>query len=324
MPAAGPAGRSAHTPPSPALPVPADLSPPSRATSPLDFPWQAVALAVFINALWGGNAPAIKLGLIAVPPLWIGFWRFLLGVLCVGGWAWSQGIALWPRREEWLGLSLLGLLFTVQIGLMNVGIRFTTAALGSIFMATNPLFAGLYAHLALPGERLSPNRGAGLLVAFVGVSVIFLRDLTVLSGTGTLLGNLICLFSAALLGGRLVFASRLLQRIDSTRVVVWQMLFSLPCFALAGWFTEQVRWERLGWYPLAGIAYQGIIVAGFNFMALAYLLKRYSPSVVASFNFLSPVFGVLVSFLLLSEALSWPVLVGLVAVGGGLYLITRR
>jgi drug/metabolite transporter (DMT)-like permease len=288
------------------------------------FPWQAVLLAVFINALWGGNAPAVKVALVAIPPLWTGFWRFTLGALCIGAWALVNRTRLWPRREEWLGLVLLGLLFTVQIGLMNVGIRYTTAALGSIFVATNPLFAGLYGHLLLPGERLNRARASGLLIAFVGASLVFLRAPGALGGGGTALGNLICLASAALLGGRLVFASRLLQRIDSTRVVLWQMLISLPCFALAGWFTEQVRWERLGWYPLAGIAYQGVVVAGFNFMMLAYLLKRYSPGVVAGFNFLSPVFGVLISFLLLSEALSWNLLAGLAAVGVGLYLITRR
>jgi len=259
-------------------PLPLPAVPPTqpnaaKAASPLAFPLQAIVLAVCINALWGGNAPAVKVGLIAIPPLWIGFWRFLLGSLCIGAWSLASGVSLWPKRGEWGGLLLLGALFTVQIGLMNIGIRNTTAALGSIFIATNPLFAGFYAHLFVPGERLNRTRSLGLMVAFVGICVIFLRDLSALAGQSTALGNLICLSSAALLGGRLVFASRLLQRIDTTRVVVWQMLISLPCFALAGWYTEQVRWDQLGWYPLAGIAYQGIVVAGFNFMVLAYLLK---------------------------------------------------
>ena len=46
--------------------------------------------------------------------------------------------------------------------------------------------------------------------------------------------------------------------------------------------------------------------------------------VVLAFNFLSPVFGLLLSLLLLGEALTWHVAAGMAAVGLGLYLITRR
>ena len=55
-----------------------------------------------------------------------------------------------------------------------------------------------------------------------------------------------------------------------------------------------------------------------------YLMRRYSPSVMISFNFVSPVFGVLISVLLLGEQLSGHVAAGVAAVGLGLFLITWR
>ncbi len=288
------------------------------------FPWRALVLAITINILWGASVPAVKIGLLAVPPLWSAFWRFVLGVVCIAGWARINGIDLRPAAAERRGLALLGALFTLQVGSMYVGIRLTTGAMASVVLSTNPMFATLYSHLFIPGDRLSPARAAGLAIAFLGICLIFLRDLGTLFGQSTTWGNLICLGSAALLGGRLVFTSWLLQRIETTRVLVWQMLFSLPCFAIAGYLTESVRWENLGWYPLAAIAYQGIVVAGFNFMGLAYLLRRYNPSVVVGFNFLSPVFGVLLSALLLAESITWQVLAGLLAVGLGLLLVARK
>ena len=298
-------------------------TPPSPAGAQT-FPWSAIAFAVVLNALWGANVPAVKVALVAVPPLWMGFWRFLLGALCIAAWSLLNGIRMRPPREEWGALALLGVLFTVQIGLMNVGIRFTTGAMASILIATNPLWAALFAHLFVSGDRLNRMRGAGMVLAFAGICAIFLRDAGAFTGQGSTWGNGICLASASLLGGRLIFSARLLQRIESTRVVMWQMIVSLPCFALAGWFTEQVAWERLDWQPLASIAYQGIVVAGFNFMGLAYLLRRYPASVVTGFNFLAPVFGVLLSIGLLAESISWQVGVGLAAVGVGLALIARR
>ena len=123
---------------------------------------------------------------------------------------------------------------------------------------------------------------------------------------------------------RLVFTSKLLRRIESTRVIMWQMIFSLPVYAAAGWLLEEVNWEALSWEPLAGIAYQGVVVAGFNFMAMAWLLQRHPASIVLSFNFLSPLFGVVLSAWLLGDALTWHVLAGMVAVVLGLALITRK
>jgi len=59
-------------------------------------------------------------------------------------------------------------------------------------------------------------------------------------------------------------------------------------------------------------------------MVNAWLIKRYSPSVVVSFGFISPVSGVVLSAPLLGEPLTWDLAVGTVAVGAGLVILTRR
>lgn len=290
----------------------------------MQIPWRALVLAITINLLWGANVPAVKMALIAVPPLWTAFSRFTLGVTCLVLWARWHGISLRPTREELPWLLLLGGLFTVQIGSMNWGIQLTTSSIAAILIATNPLFAAFFAHLFVPGDRLQPKRMAGMALAFAGILSIFLPWGGDWGNMGVALGNGVVLASACLLGGRLVFAARLLQRMEATRVTVWQMLVTLPVFALVATLTEQVDWDALGWLPVAGIAYQGIVVAGFNFMALAWLLRRYPASIVLGFNFVSPPFGVLLSALILGESVGWPVLAGLCAVGLGLLLIARK
>ncbi len=53
-------------------------------------------------------------------------------------------------------------------------------------------------------------------------------------------------------------------------------------------------------------------------------MKTYKPSVMMSFNFVAPLSGVLLSVWLLGESLTWQVMGGLVTVGVGLFLITRK
>ena len=287
-------------------------------------PWSAVLAALSIHVLWGANVVAVKFGLMAIPPLWSAFFRFLLGAICLISWARLTGVAIWPARHEWRTLLLLAAMFAVQIPLMNLGIELTPAGMAAIIVSTNPLFAAGFAHMYLPRERLTLLRGAGLLVAFSGVSLLFLEDAGNIFENTTRTGNLISLVSAAMLGGRLVFTSSVVRRIDPPRVMIWQMLLALPIFALGGGLLEEIRWEALGWPPLLGIFYQGAVVAGFGFMVNAMLLKRYSASVVIGFNFVTPLTGVWLANLLLHEPITWQLLAGLVTVALGLALINRK
>jgi len=169
---------------------------------------------------------------------------------------------------------------------------------------------------------MSTVKAVGLVIALLGVTLVLLQDAQ-LADLQFNLGDWIVLLSAALLGLRLVLNAKMLEETDEVRVVVWQMVISLPIFAAGGWLWETIHWENMAWEPLAGIAYQGFVVAGLGFMVFSYLMKKYTPSVMMSFNFVSPVAGVLLSIWLLSEQVGAMLIAGLALVGLGLFLIAR-
>ena len=292
-------------------------------------PWSklslgTVVLAVAVHSLWGGNAVAIKLSLEAFPPMWTAFLRFSIAIVCVALWAGFRGIPMRPKRSEWWWLVLLGVFFSIQIGLMNIGFEHTSGSIGSILMATNPIFAALWAHFLVAGDRLTRQRIIGLFVAFLGAAVVILQSGHIDGATAVGVGSGLVFLSAALLGCRLAYTGRLLQRMDEVRVVLWQMVISVPVFGVAALMSENIVWERVGLAPIAGIVYQGLVVAGLGFLLLTYLMKRYSTSVITSFNFVSPISGVLLSVLLLGDKITLHVLAGVALVGTGLYLVARH
>lgn len=284
-------------------------------------PARAVLAALAIHTLWGGNPVAVKLGLEAFPPLWSGFLRFALGCLCVYAWALFARIPIRPTREEWPALLAMGALFTVQIALLNYGFSDTTAANGAVLIASNPIFGVLFAHFLVPGDRVGPMRALGVAVAFLGVGLVITRGAGL---AGASVGDWIVLASACLLGLRLAVAGRLLRRVNDVRLTFWQMVVSLPLFLVGALAWEEIRWEAIGAAPVAGILYQGIVVAGLAFTVNFYLMRRYSPSVMISFNFVSPVAGVLLGVAILGESLSASLLGGMALVAFGLVLIARR
>ncbi|HET8576877.1 MAG TPA: DMT family transporter, partial [Methylomirabilota bacterium] len=142
-------------------------------------------IALTLAALWGANPVAVKIGLADVPPLRLAWMRFVLGGLTVLVYAW------WTRRLDTLAvrpgegrpLLSLGLLFAVQIGLMNVGINRTTAAHSAVLLNSYAIHTVVLSHYTIPGDRLTPSKVGGILVAYAGIVLLFAREFTFEAGT---------------------------------------------------------------------------------------------------------------------------------------------
>ena len=282
----------------------------------------AIAISL-IHALWGGNPVAVKFGLEVFPPLWSGFLRFTIAIVCILIWAWIKGIPMMLKREELVPFSMLGLLFFIQIWLMNEGFSLSSGTISSVLISTFPLFAAFFSHYMIKGDQLTYVRTTGLLVAFVGTSLIVFRGGGLSADEFSTWGAWIVLLSAMLLGLRLIMSARMVRQTEPTRVVVWMMILSLWAFFLGGLMLEEINWQNLSWEPLAGILYQGVVIAGFGFMAYGMLYRYYSPILVSSFGFISPVCGVFLSSWMLDEPITWIITVGTSCVGAGLVLIVR-
>ena len=276
-----------------------------------------------MHSLWGGNPVAVKFGLLVFPPMWSAFVRFVIGIVCIAAWAAFRGIPMWPKKGEWRLLILLAVLFVIQMGTLNIGFDLTKGSIAAILISTNPLFAAFAAHFIIVDDRLSFRKAVGLMIAFGGVAIVLLGGFSLESLNPIGWGGVVVLLSSSLLGLRLVFMAKVQQEISGVRVVLWQMILSLPLFAFAGATFETIRWENLAFAPIAGLLYQGVVIAGLGFMVIAYLLSRYPPSLIASFNFVSPISGVLLSAIFLGDQITPAIVGGVICVGVGLYFVSR-
>ena len=290
----------------------------------LSVPLGAVLVSIVVHSLWGGNPVAVKFSLLAFPPLTTAFLRFAIGIACIALWAHWRGIGLRPEREEWRPLWILAVLFAAQIGLMNVGFDRTSGAMGSVLIATNPLFAVMFAHFLVAGDHMTVAKASGLAVAMAGTSLALLADADLATLDVGRIGNWIVLSSAVMLGFRLSLGARFVRRIEPIKVALWQMVLSLPLFAAGALWFEEIAWDAVGTGPIAGLLYQGVVIAGVGFTVAYDLMRRYTPSVIMSFSFVSPIAGVLFSTWLLGDRVGTLLLVGMALVAVGLYLVARR
>ena len=282
-----------------------------------------IAFSLMFAVLWGGNSVSIKIGLQGVPPLALAGFRFLLALAAVTAWSISQRVSIRPNRGELGPLFLLGIAFVMQIITLNVGTHFTSGARSTIMINFFPFFTALFAHFWVPGDRLSLLKVMGIGLAFCGVFITFVPALQ-FGAHSYLVGDLFVLISASLLGLRTVVTKRLIQSIHPYRLLIWLMIFSLPCFFGSSLILEDQSSYEFTPVMIAAILYQGLIVGAFCFVGWTSILKKHSPSKLVVFAFATPISGIIFSHLLLGDELGLSLIAGAVLIAFGIYLVNKR
>lgn len=283
---------------------------------------QAVAFALLLCLLWGGLAPAIKISLQGMPPFAIGGWRFLIALVCILAWCRVNQIDWRVPRQAHLSLMTFAVLFALQIGLLNLGARWTSSNHTVVLLNTNPLFVALLAHCFIRNDRLSRQKLAGLLVAFGGVCVTFLESGRLPEGNAWL-GDLIVLLSGFLLAVLQVYSKFLVRWLSPFQVVVWEMIYGVPLFFLTSLLLESGAAHRITGPVVASLLYQGVVVGAFCFAGWTHLLQRFAASQVTAFQFTTPLFGVVLSAWVLGDSTSAAFLAGVALVALGIYWVSR-
>src|SRR5262245_30728779 len=163
--------------------------------------------------------------------------------------------------------------------MMNVGIGLTTAAHGAVLLNSYAVHTVVLAHFLIPGDRLTRAKIAGVLIAYAGIVLLFARDFSFQSGT--LAGDLLVAASAVLLGERIVYMARAIQRFDPIKLLVFQSAIGSACFLVVSLLFEREAATRFTPSLAASLFYQGAVIAGFNFIVNSYLYRRYLASAIA-------------------------------------------
>ncbi|HEX9898600.1 MAG TPA: DMT family transporter [Candidatus Methylomirabilis sp.] len=278
---------------------------------------RAMAIVVGLCLLWGLGQVSIKVANRGVSPIFQAAVRSVVAAILVAFWARVRGLPLVHRDRTLMHGLAIGLLFGSEFVFIYLGLSYTTASHSVVILYTAPFFVALGAHWLLPGEPLTGRKFAGLLLAFAGVMVTLWDSLgrpTRLQFAGDLM---------AMAGGFLWAATSLyLKRVVRTSMTPPQMLFyqlgfSAVQLCLMSLFFESRRILNLTPLVIGSLAYQGIIVAFASYLVWFWLIQVYPVSHVSAFTFFTPIFGVLLGGLLLSEPLTLKLLMGggLVTVG---------
>ena len=265
-----------------------------------------IPLTMLCCLLWGSAFPCIKLGYgysgigsddTASQILYAGLRFALAGVLALIIGSLTARKPLIPRKKAVPKIVMLSLFQTIlQYTFFYIGLARSTGMKSSVITASNVFLSILVASLIFRTEKLTFRKILGCTAGFSGVVLINLSGIGGgfrLTGEGfVFLSALSYAFSAALI-------KRFSAEEDPVMLSGWQFIIGGTFMTVLG----LVLGGRIGTVDLRGAAmlvYLAIVSAA-AFSIWGTLLKHNPVSMISVFGFMNPVFGVILSFLLLSE-----------------------
>lgn len=264
-------------------------------------------LAIVACFVWGSAFAFAKIGFEYMPPVRLSGFRFMLA-----------GLILLPfllvRRYDWSelrGKFLFIVKFAIvqtffQYGLFYFGLNLVPAAVSAIIIGAGPFFVALLAHFLLKDDKITMRKSLSIICGLSGVIFISLK-----SGTDVSQHPDFYLGVAALVLSNIIGSASNIIVVRRKKQVSSVALTSLSCFIggvflyLLSIFVEPSDNYGITGYPLAfyGSLLWLAMIPALAFSIWYFLLKL--PGVKVSeiniWKFLTPVFGVLLSWVMLSD-----------------------
>jgi len=282
--------------------------------------------------LWGSAFPAVKSGYevfniasedIPSKLVFAGYRFFLAGLIVLF-------IALLSKKELFkfnkrqLGqIALLGITQTcLQYIFFYLGLAYISGAKGSILSGTGAFFSVIIAHYIYINDKLNLKKTLGCIIGFIGVIIVNF-DSQLLGSSFTIKGEGAILISALILSASSIYGKKLTQSMDSVVVTGYQLFIGGAVLIGLGYgFNGSISGFTIKSTSL--LIYLAML-SSIAFSLWTILLKYNNVGTVAVFNFLTPIFGSILSAIFLHENI-WELknAIALICVCIGIWLVNRE
>ena len=268
-------------------------------------PLVIMVAALFCCALWGSATPFIKTGYELILPwrgtpstiLFAGLRFSLAGIITVAIYSIGRRKFLIPKKENYVRIGVVASFQTVlQYIFFYIGLANTTGVKGTIASGSSAFFALLVAGIFFKMEKITFKK---LLACVIGFAGIVLVNLNGLDFNMNFFGDCFVIFSAIASAASSVFVKKYSSYEDPVVISGYQFFVGGIVMVVIGLLSG-------GHIQLPDLKAAGVLIYLAFLSATAYslwgVLLKYNPvSKVSIYSFMTPVFGVILSNIMLNE-----------------------
>ena len=209
----------------------------------------------------------------------------------------------------------------VHFAFLFVGLANAEASSAAVVGQLGVPFSTLMS-MAFLGEVVGWRRGLGIMLAFAGALLIAVDP-----SSFTFSFGLAYVAVSAFIGSIGGILMKQMSPISALQMQAWVGLFSFaPLFALSGLVETGgwMSWIEGGWLVWAATAFAVLGVSVFGHGGFYVLIKKYDISLLSPLTLMTPIWGVVLSVVLLNEQLSLQLITGAVISLSGVFVILVR
>ncbi|MHC1781801.1 MAG: DMT family transporter [Anaerolineaceae bacterium] len=280
-----------------------------------------------LGLIWGTSFLWIKIAVSEVSPLVLVGFRTLFGalsLLVIMRFSGASKLVLKDLRP-WLGIFLIVAFLNVALPfvLISWSEQFISSGMASILNSTVPLFTIMLAPLFLRDDQWSLPKMAGLVLGFVGITVIFLPELT--GGVNqNLIGMGVMLLATLSYAAGSIFTRRRVHDLAPQHQAFLQLSISTAMvWAVALALESPVTIPQL---PLTWMAllWLGVLGSGIAYILFFGLLHSIGPTRTTTVTYIPPLVGTILGMLFLGEQITWQAVIGGLLVILGIVVVNLK
>jgi probable blue pigment (indigoidine) exporter len=279
--------------------------------------FKIIIAGILFAFLWASASTATKIGLHAAQPFVISIFRFIIAGSIMLILSHMVMAKRFPQKKEWVQISIYGLFnITIYLGLYVIAMQKVSAGLGSLAVATNPVFIVLISAVWL-SHKIKFKNILSLILCFIGV---FLAAYPLLQNSFATPDGILILVTSMIAYslGTIYYSKQNWNGLHILTINGWQTIIGavvlLPVLFITYESGKNIFnsdfWFSTSWLAIA------VSIGAVQFWL--YLLKN-NPVKASYWLFLCPIFGFLIAYFMVDEPLTLYTLFGVVFVIIGLY-----
>ncbi|MEI4828432.1 MULTISPECIES: DMT family transporter [Bacillus] len=279
---------------------------------------------IMLSLIWGGSFYYFKVLVADFNPLVVAFLRSTFGVITL--------IVLIPFfRKSFKGK--IPFIPLISVGILNTVIPWTlicfseqkmTSNLASVLNATQPLWTMILGILFF-GIRSNRNQLIGLFIGFIGILILSDLHLSNVFSVNSL--NFFAMLTATFCYGLAThITKRYLKEMSMFQISLGTLLVGSICSGFIVLLLEdpiQIL-TKISWHHIGALIGIGVFGSGIAYLLYFYLIQKGSPDFASISTYLVPVSAIFWGYILLSEAISWKLIIGLIFILMGVYMTNRK
>lgn len=268
--------------------------------------WLVVAAFAAVYVIWGSTYLGIRYAVETIPPFLMAAARHLVAGAVLFAFALARGATM-PSRAEWRDAAIAGgLLLVIGNGGVTWAEQMIPSGVTALLVALTPAWMVLFDWLRPRGTRPGPLVLLGLVVGFVGVTLLARKQIHGAGGNYAL-GVAVLMFSSICWAGGSVFNRAARKPPSPFLGVAMQMIcggLALLALSAAQGEVRQFSLQKVSALSFASWLY--LMVAGslVAYTAYVWLLHASTPARVSTNAFVNPLIAVLFGCTIGHEAFS--------------------